>query len=53
MGNGSGGESIWNKKFKDDKGGLKLKYDRRGLIGMCNTGKVNISLFLSVSLTHT
>ena len=40
MGNGTGGESIWNKKFKDDKGGLKLKFDRRGLVGMCNTGKV-------------
>lgn len=39
FGNGSGGESIWKKKFKDDKAGLKVKLDRRGLLAMGNTGK--------------
>ena len=40
FGNGSGGESIYNgKKFKDDKGGLKVKIDKRGLLAMGNTGK--------------
>mmetsp|Transcript_39244 Transcript_39244/g.54504 ORF Transcript_39244/g.54504 Transcript_39244/m.54504 type:complete len:250 (-) Transcript_39244:151-900(-) len=40
MGNGTGGESVYNgKKFKDDKDGLKLKVDKRGILGMCNTGK--------------
>jgi len=39
-GNGSGGESIYNgKKFKDDKSGLKLKLEKRGLVAMCNNGK--------------
>jgi len=38
-GNGSGGESIWGKKFKDDKDGLKVKLDRRGLLAMGNSGK--------------
>lgn len=36
MGNGSGGESIYGKPFKDDKGALKLKCDRRGLLAMGN-----------------
>ena len=39
FGNGSGGESIWGKKFKDDKGGLKLKHDKRGVLSMGNSGK--------------
>eukprot|EP00035_Acanthoeca_spectabilis_P014055 m.266499 g.266499 ORF g.266499 m.266499 type:complete len:253 (-) comp16036_c0_seq30:338-1096(-) len=38
-GTGAGGESIWGKKFKDDKDGLKTKLDKRGLVGMCNNGK--------------
>ncbi len=37
--NGSGGESIWGKKFKDDAPGLKVKLDQRGLIAMGNSGK--------------
>jgi len=37
--NGSGGESIWGGKFKDEKGGLKLKHDKRGILSMCNSGK--------------
>jgi cyclophilin family peptidyl-prolyl cis-trans isomerase len=40
MGNGSGGESIYNgKKFKDEKPGLLLKHDRRGVLSMGNSGK--------------
>ena len=36
----AGGESIFNgKKFKDDKDGLKLKLDKRGVLAMGNTGK--------------
>lgn len=27
-GDGSGGESIWGKKFKDDRGGLKLTHEQ-------------------------
>ena len=40
MGNGSGGESIYNgKKFKDERGGLALKHDRVGVVSMGNSGK--------------
>jgi cyclophilin family peptidyl-prolyl cis-trans isomerase len=39
MQNGSGGESVWGKKFKDEKDGLKLKHDARGVLAMGNTGK--------------
>ena len=40
FGNGSGGESIYNgKKFKDEKGGLQLKHDGRGIVSMGNSGK--------------
>eukprot|EP00978_Attheya_sp_CCMP212_P030848 scaffold114797_cov51-Attheya_sp.AAC.5 len=39
FGNGSGGESIFGKKFKDEKGGLDMKHDRRGLLSMGNSGK--------------
>ena len=39
-GNGSGGESIYNgKKFKDEKAGLLLKHDRKGVLSMGNNGK--------------
>ena len=34
MQNGSGGESIWGKKFKDDQKGLKQKFSKRGLVAM-------------------
>mmetsp|Transcript_159 Transcript_159/g.333 ORF Transcript_159/g.333 Transcript_159/m.333 type:complete len:239 (+) Transcript_159:37-753(+) len=37
--NGSGGESIWGKKFKDDQKGLKLKHNKAGILSMCNNGK--------------
>jgi peptidylprolyl isomerase len=39
MQNGSGGESVWGKKFKDDKGGLALKHNKAGIVSMCNSGK--------------
>jgi peptidylprolyl isomerase len=40
FGNGSGGESIFNgKKFKDERAGLALKHDRRGILSMGNSGK--------------
>ena len=39
FGNGTGGESIWGKKFKDDQKGLKQKFTERGLLAMGNTGK--------------
>ena len=35
----TGGESIWGGTFKDDKGGLGAKFERRGVLGMCNSGK--------------
>lgn len=39
MGNGTGGESVYGKPFKDDKAALKVKIDRRGLLCMGNSGK--------------
>jgi len=39
FGNGTGGESVFGKKFKDDRGGLLRKHDKRGIVSMCNTGK--------------
>ena len=45
-GTGAGGESIWGKKFKDDKDGLKIPLDKRGLVAACNQGKnTNTSQF--------
>jgi peptidylprolyl isomerase len=37
--NGSGGEAIFGKKFKDERAGLQLKHNRRGLLSMGNSGK--------------
>uniref|UniRef100_A0A0G4G3V1 Peptidyl-prolyl cis-trans isomerase n=1 Tax=Chromera velia CCMP2878 TaxID=1169474 RepID=A0A0G4G3V1_9ALVE len=37
--NGTGGESIWGGKFKDEKGALKRRHDKRGILSMSNTGK--------------
>jgi peptidylprolyl isomerase len=42
FGNGSGGESIYGgsqKKFKDERAGLCLKHNRRGILSMGNSGK--------------
>lgn len=37
--NGAGGESIWGGHFKDEKGALALRHDRRGLLSMSNSGR--------------
>lgn len=37
--NGSGGESIFKKNFKDEKAGLNLKHDERYVLSMGNSGK--------------
>mmetsp|Transcript_20425 Transcript_20425/g.34220 ORF Transcript_20425/g.34220 Transcript_20425/m.34220 type:complete len:254 (-) Transcript_20425:600-1361(-) len=50
MNNGTGGESIHGKKFKDDKDGLKLKIDKRGVLAMGNTGKNSNSSQFFISL---
>jgi cyclophilin family peptidyl-prolyl cis-trans isomerase len=39
FGNGSGSDSIYDKRFKDDVKGLKLKHNKRGVVSMGNTGK--------------
>jgi peptidylprolyl isomerase len=39
FGNGSGGESIFGKKFKDERAGLLLKHDTAGVLSMGNSGK--------------
>jgi cyclophilin family peptidyl-prolyl cis-trans isomerase len=39
MQNGTGGESIFGKKFKDERGGLLRKHDKAGVVSMCNSGK--------------
>ena len=35
-GDGSGGDSIYGGKFKDEAGGMKLKHDAAGVVGMAN-----------------
>lgn len=37
--NGSGGESIFGKKFKDERAGLQQRHNRRGILSMGNSGK--------------
>lgn len=39
MQNGTGGESIYGKKFKDERGGLTRRHDKAGIVSMCNSGK--------------
>ena len=39
FGNGSGGESIYGKKMKDERTGLSMKHDKRGVLSMGNSGK--------------
>eukprot|EP00934_Nitzschia_sp_Nitz4_P002488 Nitzschia sp. Nitz4//scaffold22_size323478//132816//135872//NITZ4_000528-RA/size323478-processed-gene-0.22-mRNA-1//1//CDS//3329542998//2478//frame0 len=39
FGNGSGGESVFGKKFKDERAGLQLSHNRRGILSMGNSGK--------------
>lgn len=38
-GDGSGGESIYGRKFKDEKDGLKLLHKAVGTLSMANSGK--------------
>lgn len=39
FGNGSGGESVFGKKFKDERAGLLQKHNRKGILSMGNSGK--------------
>lgn len=39
-GTGTGGDSIYGEPFEDEVHG-RLKFNRRGLLGMANTGKRN------------
>ncbi|KAL7456099.1 hypothetical protein ACHAWC_007601 [Mediolabrus comicus] len=51
MGNGSGGESIYNgKKFKDERAGLMMKHDKEMLLSMGNSGKNSNSSQFFVTL---
>mmetsp|Transcript_4909 Transcript_4909/g.10541 ORF Transcript_4909/g.10541 Transcript_4909/m.10541 type:complete len:240 (-) Transcript_4909:762-1481(-) len=38
-GDGSGGDSIYNGKFNDEKAGLQKKHDGPGVLAMANSGK--------------
>jgi len=38
-GDGSGGDSIYNGKFNDEKAGLKARHDAVGILSMANSGK--------------
>lgn len=53
-GDGSGGDSIFNGKFNDEKPGLAKKFNRKGLVAMANSGKnSNTSqFFITLSDTH-
>lgn len=51
FGNGTGGESIWGKKFKDDVAGLKLKHDQKGIVSMGNSGKNSNSSQFFITLS--
>ena len=48
---GSGGESIYGKRFKDDAAALKVDCDRVGMLGMCNSGKNSNTSQFFLSLT--
>jgi peptidylprolyl isomerase len=47
---GSGGESIYGKKFNDEKDALKLKHDAPGVVAMANSGKNSNSSQFFVTL---
>ncbi|KAI9469104.1 MAG: cyclophilin [Benjaminiella poitrasii] len=53
-GDGSGGDSIYNGKFNDEKPGLAKKFNEKGLVAMANSGKnSNTSqFFLTLSDKH-
>lgn len=38
-GDGSGGDSIYGGKFKDEPAALKLRHDAAGVVGFANSGK--------------
>jgi cyclophilin family peptidyl-prolyl cis-trans isomerase len=42
LGDGSGGDSIYNGKFNDEKPGLAKKFDSKGLLAMANSGKMEM-----------
>jgi peptidylprolyl isomerase len=53
-GNGSGGESIYKgKKFKDERPGLLLLHDRKGVVSMGNSGKNSNSSQFFITLAPT
>ena len=39
QGDGSGGDSIYGGKFKDEAAALKLRHDTAGVVGFANSGK--------------
>lgn len=43
-GDGSGGESIYGRKFKDEKDGLKLLHKAVGTLSMANSGSASSCL---------
>jgi cyclophilin family peptidyl-prolyl cis-trans isomerase len=49
-GNGSGGESIYGKTFKDEQPGLKRRHCDAGLLSMGNSGKNSNSSQFFISL---
>lgn len=53
-GDGSGGDSIYNGKFNDEKPGLAKKFNKTGLVAMANSGKnSNTSqFFITLSDKH-
>lgn len=54
FGNGSGGESVFGKKtFKDERAGLAMKHDRKGLLSMGNSGKNSNSSQFFFTLSQT
>ena len=45
-GDGTGGESVFGRKFKDERGGLRSRHDVPGAVGMASRGRnANTSQF--------
>eukprot|EP01147_Barroeca_monosierra_P009476 gene9476-1718_t len=51
-GDGTGGDSIYGGKFNDEKAGLKLKHDKRGILSMANSGKNSNSSQFFITFGH-
>ena len=51
-GDGSGGDSIYGGKFKDEKAGLKLTHARVGTVAMANSGKNSNTSQFYISLAE-